>query len=155
MGTGGVTFSPSAARRIAEDVQWGEGMRRGGRGTQKRFPKPTQETASPIVPVVVRTRAFTGAEAESQIIEVTPIVEIDDEVQFDEDHKREMWTWFNLRAKHYAALAQVVGGYSRATNVLPAMKVGKKWRVFQAVRWNFALQEEHFKVEGCLPVVVP
>jgi hypothetical protein len=103
----------------------------------------------------VRTRAFTGPEAESQIIRVTPVKDVDGEPQFDNENTRDMWTWFKLPARIYAPLAQVTGEKPLPTKILPAFKIDKKWHVFQAVFWNFALQEERFKVEGCLPVVTP
>ena len=146
----GVTFTPPAARRIGDTVRHSEGVRKSGKATQRRWPKPTGEAGGGIAAVVVRTRDFGS---DSQILTVTLVVDGEDGPQFGAT--REMWTWFGLPARVYAALAQLTGETPHPTKILPAFRIDGKWRVRQVVFWNFALQEERFKVEACLPVVVP
>lgn len=155
--TESATFTRPTAERIIRATRAVEAEQMRTAGSRIPGPRPTFSAPISVVEVVVRNRDFTS---ESKILTVTPIIETDDEPHFAKkpdgtDLTREMWVWHGLRVKHYAALAQPTGEEPDPMKILPAIKIGKKMRVWQLVRWSFPLQEERFKVEGCLPVVTP
>jgi len=141
-------FNQAARDRIRGSVHWTESQL--GSQLQPQGPRPTNGPpgSGGVLPVVVR-QAFQDA----QTLTVSEVIESGEGIAISEDISL-MWTWYNLRGRHYTPFIQAVGTLVvPRTNILQAVKVNNKWRVMQTTRLNFALQEQRFQVAGCLPIV--
>ena len=148
------TFTLDTAKRVIRATRAVEAEQMRTAGSRIHGPRPVfSQGGAALVPVVVRTQDY---EDESRIVSIVPVVEDDDAVYLDDSKQRDMWCWYGLRAKDYAALAWPEGEYEEGvTNVLWATKPRSKWRVAQVLRFDFPLQDQRFSVEGCWPVIVP
>lgn len=148
-----VHLTKGYARRIGRVVLEVE---KNDRPSQRRH-GPSQQSIRVLEPVVIRTRDF---ESESELLTVTPVIRTSvdgsDVYRLMDDQTRDVWTWFGLRAKHYANLAWLgddqTDGWEK--RIRKAWFILGRWRVEQDVRWAFPLKDSRFRVEGCLPQVM-